>query len=88
MGEVMRAVPVIPAWARWQPSVNLSEPYANPQGLTLQQYVFCGFCDHYAKPVPQTVILPALLIKLNPETQAELPGRAHQSRLPGGALYR
>jgi gluconate 2-dehydrogenase alpha chain len=55
-----------------QPSANLSQPYTNPEGLTLQQCVFCGFCEryaceHYAKASPQTVILPALLEKPNYE---------------------
>jgi gluconate 2-dehydrogenase alpha chain len=55
-----------------QPSANLSRPYTNPEGLTLQQCVFCGFCEryaceHYAKASPQTVILPVLLEKPNYE---------------------
>jgi gluconate 2-dehydrogenase alpha chain len=49
-----------------QPSSNLSVPYNNPEGLTLKQCVFCGFCErfaceHYAKSSPQTTILPVLL---------------------------
>jgi gluconate 2-dehydrogenase alpha chain len=49
-----------------QPSANLSVPYTNPEGLSLQQCVFCGFCErfaceHFAKASPQTVILPHLL---------------------------
>jgi gluconate 2-dehydrogenase alpha chain len=49
-----------------QPSANLSEPYINPEGLRLEQCVFCGFCErfaceHFAKASPQTVILPILL---------------------------
>jgi gluconate 2-dehydrogenase alpha chain len=49
-----------------QPSSNLSQPYTNPEGLKLNACVFCGFCEryaceHYAKSVPQTVILPVLL---------------------------
>jgi gluconate 2-dehydrogenase alpha chain len=55
-----------------QPSSNLSRPYTNPEGLELQQCVFCGFCEryaceHYAKASPQTVILPALLNRPNYE---------------------
>src|SRR5260370_1169618 len=55
-----------------QPSANLSQPYTNPEGLTLQQCVFCGFCEryaceHYAKSSPQTIILPVLLKKPNYE---------------------
>ncbi len=49
-----------------QPSGNLSQPYTNPEGLQLNTCVFCGFCErfaceHYAKPSPQTIVLPALL---------------------------
>jgi gluconate 2-dehydrogenase alpha chain len=55
-----------------QPSSNLSRPYTNPEGLQLQQCVFCGFCEryaceHFAKASPQTVILPALLNRSNYE---------------------
>src|SRR5271156_4508114 len=55
-----------------QPSSNLSQPYTNPEGLALQQCVFCGFCEryaceHYAKASPQTVILPLLLKNPNYE---------------------
>jgi gluconate 2-dehydrogenase alpha chain len=49
-----------------QPSANLSRPYTNPEGLSLQPCVFCGFCEryaceHFAKASPQTVILPVLI---------------------------
>src|ERR1700758_2805562 len=55
-----------------QPSANLSRPYTNPEGLKLNQCVFCGFCEryaceHFAKASPQTVILPALLSRSNYE---------------------
>ena len=55
-----------------QPSANLSEPYTTPDGLKLEQCVFCGFCErfaceHYAKASPQTVILPVLLKNPNYE---------------------
>ncbi|MBV8409531.1 MAG: GMC family oxidoreductase [Alphaproteobacteria bacterium] len=55
-----------------QPSSNLSRPYTNPEGLSLQRCVFCGFCEryaceHFAKASPQTVILPALLNRPNYE---------------------
>jgi gluconate 2-dehydrogenase alpha chain len=49
-----------------QPSANMTRPYVNPEGLTLNPCVYCGFCErfgceHYAKASPQTVILPVLL---------------------------
>ena len=55
-----------------QPSANMSRPYSNPEGLDLQQCVFCGFCEryaceHFAKASPQTVILPVLLKSPNYE---------------------
>jgi len=53
-----------------QPSSNLSQPYTNPEGVKLNACVFCGFCEryaceHYAKAVPQTIILPVLLKNAN-----------------------
>jgi len=49
-----------------QPSANLSQPYTNPEGMTLKTCMFCGYCErfgceHYAKASPQTVLLPVLL---------------------------
>lgn len=49
-----------------QPSANLSQPYTNPEGLTLSTCMFCGYCErfgceHFAKSSPQTVVLPVLL---------------------------
>jgi gluconate 2-dehydrogenase alpha chain len=48
-----------------QPSANLSQPYTNPEGVSMNACVFCGFCErfaceHYAKSSPQTIILPVL----------------------------
>jgi gluconate 2-dehydrogenase alpha chain len=55
-----------------QPSSNMSQPYTNPEGIQLQQCVFCGFCEryaceHFAKASPQTTILPVLLNRPNYE---------------------
>jgi gluconate 2-dehydrogenase alpha chain len=49
-----------------QPSANMSQPYTNPEGLTLSTCMFCGYCErygceHYAKASPQTILLPILL---------------------------
>jgi gluconate 2-dehydrogenase alpha chain len=49
-----------------QPSSNLSEPYTNPEGLSMKACMFCGYCEryaceHYAKSSPQTILLPVLL---------------------------
>jgi gluconate 2-dehydrogenase alpha chain len=48
------------------PSSNMSRPYTNPEGITLNTCTFCGFCErfgceHFAKSSPQTVLLPVLL---------------------------
>jgi gluconate 2-dehydrogenase alpha chain len=49
-----------------QPSSNMSRPYTNPEGMTLQTCMFCGYCErygceHFAKSSPQTILLPVLL---------------------------
>jgi gluconate 2-dehydrogenase alpha chain len=49
-----------------QPSANLSQPYTNPEGMTLNTCMFCGYCErygceHFAKSSPQTILLPVLL---------------------------
>jgi gluconate 2-dehydrogenase alpha chain len=49
-----------------QPSANMSQPYTNPEGLSLRTCTFCGYCErygceHYAKATPQTVLLPVLM---------------------------
>lgn len=48
------------------PSANMSRPYTNPEGISLNTCTFCGFCErfgceHFAKASPQTVLLPVLL---------------------------
>jgi gluconate 2-dehydrogenase alpha chain len=48
------------------PSANMSRPYTNPEGQTLNTCTFCGFCErfgceHFAKSSPQTALLPVLL---------------------------
>ncbi len=53
-----------------QPSSNLSQPYTNTEGVKMNACVFCGFCEryaceHFAKSVPQTIILPVLLANSN-----------------------
>jgi gluconate 2-dehydrogenase alpha chain len=59
-----------------QPSANLSQPYTNPEGMTLNTCMFCGFCErygceHYAKSSPQTVLLPVLLKEKNFELRTQ-----------------
>jgi gluconate 2-dehydrogenase alpha chain len=59
-----------------QPSANMTRPYTNPEGLTLNPCVYCGFCErygceHFAKASPQTVILPVLRKNPNFELRTE-----------------
>jgi gluconate 2-dehydrogenase alpha chain len=59
-----------------QPSANLSQPYTNPEGMTLNTCMFCGFCErygceHFAKSSPQTVLLPVLLKDKNFELRTQ-----------------
>jgi gluconate 2-dehydrogenase alpha chain len=59
-----------------QPSANMTRPYTNSEGLTLNPCVYCGFCErygceHYAKASPQTVILPVLMKNPNFELRTE-----------------
>lgn len=46
-----------------QPAANLSEPYTNPDGVTLGACVYCGYCQRfgcevYAKPNSLITVLP------------------------------
>jgi len=48
------------------PSSNASEPYTNPEGMTLGACEYCGHCERFgceanAKASPNVCILPALL---------------------------
>jgi gluconate 2-dehydrogenase alpha chain len=63
-----------------QPSANMSQPYTNPEGLSLNTCMFCGYCErygceHFAKSSPQTVLLPVLLkepkFQLRPHCQVQ-----------------
>src|SRR5260221_5595354 len=50
----------------------MSQLYPNPEGVKLNACVFCGFCEryaceHYAKAVQKTIILPVL--QANPNFQ-------------------
>ncbi|HEX3483477.1 MAG TPA: hypothetical protein VHT51_00360, partial [Micropepsaceae bacterium] len=49
-----------------QPSANASEAYTNPEGATMGQCVYCGFCERFgcesnAKASPNVNVLPVLL---------------------------
>ncbi len=65
-----------------QPSANASEAYTNPEGATMGQCVYCGFCERYgcesnAKASPNVNILPVLL----PDPRFELRTHAYVKKL-------
>jgi gluconate 2-dehydrogenase alpha chain len=60
------------------PSANLSEPYTNPDGQSLNACIICGFCERFgcgmgAKASPLTTALPVALqyqnFELRPNAQ-------------------
>jgi gluconate 2-dehydrogenase alpha chain len=59
-----------------QPSANMTRPYTNPEGITMNPCVYCGFCERYgcehgAKASAQTVVLPVLMKNPKFELRAE-----------------
>ncbi|MDC7785053.1 GMC family oxidoreductase [Rhodoplanes sp. TEM] len=70
-------------WHPFQvPSANMTAHYTNPEGMTLQPCMICGFCErfgceHFAKSSPQTIVLPKLMESPN----FELRTRAHVTRV-------
>ncbi len=59
-----------------QPSANMTRSYTNPEGITMNPCVYCGFCErygceHFAKSSPHTVILPVLAKYSNFELRTE-----------------
>jgi gluconate 2-dehydrogenase alpha chain len=78
------------------PSANMSRPYKNPEGQTLQTCVFCGYCErygceHYAKSSPQTVLLPVLVkeprFKLRTHCQVQRIDLDSSGRRATGVTY-
>jgi len=78
------------------PSANMSEPYTNPEGITLATCMFCGYCErygceHYAKSSPQTVVLPVLLkdpkFKLRSHCQVQRINLDRSGRNATGVTY-
>jgi gluconate 2-dehydrogenase alpha chain len=64
------------------PSANMTRPYTNPEGLSLQACNYCGYCErfgceHFAKASPQTVLLPKVFASPN----FELRTNAHVTRV-------
>jgi gluconate 2-dehydrogenase alpha chain len=64
------------------PSANMTRPYTNFEGVSMQACAICGFCErfgceHFAKASPQTTILPKALSYPN----VELRTRAHVTRV-------
>jgi gluconate 2-dehydrogenase alpha chain len=65
-----------------QPSSNASAAYTNPEGATMGECVYCGFCERFgcesnAKASPNVSILPVLL----PDPRFELRTHAYVKRL-------
>ncbi|MSP94521.1 MAG: GMC family oxidoreductase [Alphaproteobacteria bacterium] len=65
-----------------QPSANASEAYTNPEGATMGQCVYCGFCERYgcesnAKASPNVSVLPVLL----PDPKFELRTNSYVKKL-------
>jgi gluconate 2-dehydrogenase alpha chain len=63
------------------PSANMTRPYMNFEGVSMQACTVCGFCDrfgceHFAKAGPQTTILPKALSY----PTVELRTRVHVTR--------
>jgi gluconate 2-dehydrogenase alpha chain len=78
------------------PSANMSEPYTNPEGLSLNTCMFCGYCErfgceHFAKSSPQTVVLPVLLkdpkFKLRTHCQVQRINLDRTGRVATGVTY-
>jgi gluconate 2-dehydrogenase alpha chain len=64
------------------PSANMTRPYTNFEGVSMQACTVCGFCErfgceHFAKASPQTTILPKTLSYPN----VELRTRAHVTKV-------
>ncbi|MDQ2081113.1 GMC family oxidoreductase [Xanthobacteraceae bacterium Astr-EGSB] len=58
------------------PSANMTATYTNPEGMTLQPCMVCGFCErfgceHFAKSSPQVMLLPKLMEKENFELRTQ-----------------
>lgn len=79
-----------------QPSSNLSQPYTNPEGLSMNTCMFCGYCErfaceHYAKSSPQTILLPILLkdkhFKLRTNAQVQRILLDSSGKKATGVLY-
>ncbi len=78
------------------PSANMSRPYKNPEGVTLQTCVFCGYCErygceHFAKSSPQTALFPVLLkeprFKLRTHCQVQRIMLDSSGRRATGVVY-
>jgi gluconate 2-dehydrogenase alpha chain len=64
------------------PSANMSQPYTNPEGQSLDACMYCGYCErfgceHFAKASAQTTILPVALANKN----FEMRTLAHVTRV-------
>ncbi|ASN06459.1 GMC family oxidoreductase [Virgibacillus necropolis] len=77
-----------------QPSANISEVYKNPDGQTLNQCQYCGFCEKFgceygAKSSPNVTVIPTALKTGNFElrTHANVTGIIHDGNKATGVRY-
>src|SRR5690625_3123609 len=76
------------------PSANLSENYTNPDGQTLSQCQYCGFCEKFgceygAKSTPNVTVIPTALETDNFDwrTHAYVTGIHHDGEKATGVRY-
>lgn len=77
-----------------QPSANISETYKNPDGETLNQCQYCGFCEKFgcewgAKSSPNVTVIPTALKTGNFDlrTHANVTGIIHDGNKATGVRY-
>ncbi|WP_077324876.1 GMC family oxidoreductase [Virgibacillus siamensis] len=77
-----------------QPSANISEQYTNPDGETLNQCQYCGFCEKFgceynAKSSPTVTVIPTAQKTGNFElrTNSNVTGITHDGNKATGVRY-
>lgn len=77
-----------------QPSANISEVYKNPDGQTLNQCQYCGFCEKFgceygAKSSPNVTVIPTALKTGNFDLRvhANVTGIIHDGNKATGVRY-
>src|SRR5699024_7813313 len=77
-----------------QPSANISEAYENPDGQTLAQCQYCGFCEKFgceygAKSTPNVTVIPTAMETGNFDlrTHANVTEITHNDNRATGVRY-